>query len=208
MSIFIVSHSHMVRDILRTACKQQNIDIADVCPSSRALKILSGEDLVVLHTGRAMDDIIDQVGHLSALRPVPRIMLISPDAVMDAVRKTFDGTVDAILTENNPTETLVGAIAVVNKGYCLVPGPLGAPEKRTAASSAPSPKIKVKWAGTLLSPRECAVLEKLRDGGSNKDIANALGICEATVKVYLRTCFKKIGVKNRTQAAVWAAERL
>jgi DNA-binding NarL/FixJ family response regulator len=127
---------------------------------------------------------------------------------MDTVRKTFDGTIDAILTENNPTETLVSAIAVVSKGYRLVPGPLGAPEKRADAASVPSPKIKVKSGGPLLSPRESAVLEKLRDGGSNKDIANALGICEATVKVYLRTCFKKIGAKNRTQAAVWASEQL
>ncbi|ATG38071.1 putative regulatory protein, LuxR family (plasmid) [Phaeobacter piscinae] len=58
-----------------------------------------------------------------------------------------------------------------------------------------------------LSGREWLILTKLIDGATNKSIANELGICEATVKVHLRTCFRKIGAKNRTQAAIWASEQ-
>jgi len=59
-----------------------------------------------------------------------------------------------------------------------------------------------------LSGREWLILTKLIDGATNKSIANELGICEATVKVHLRTCFRKVGAKNRTQAAIWASEQI
>lgn len=59
-----------------------------------------------------------------------------------------------------------------------------------------------------LSAREEAVIRKLCEGASNKDIAKALRIGESTVKVHLRACYRKIGVRNRTQAAIWAANEL
>lgn len=61
---------------------------------------------------------------------------------------------------------------------------------------------------SILSRRETAVIRKLCEGASNKDIANALNIGESTVKVHLHACYRKIGVRNRTQAAIWAAKHL
>lgn len=59
-----------------------------------------------------------------------------------------------------------------------------------------------------LSTRERAVIRKLREGASNKDIAKDLHIGESTVKVHLRSCYRKIGVRNRTQAAMWVAKNI
>lgn len=59
-----------------------------------------------------------------------------------------------------------------------------------------------------LSIREKAVIRKLREGASNKDIAKDLHIGESTVKVHLRSCYRKIGVRNRTQAAIWVSRYL
>lgn len=59
-----------------------------------------------------------------------------------------------------------------------------------------------------LSIREKEVLRLVREGKSNKDIAKCLDIVESTVKVHLRGCLRKIGVENRTQAAVWASHHL
>jgi DNA-binding CsgD family transcriptional regulator len=53
-----------------------------------------------------------------------------------------------------------------------------------------------------LSPREGEVYELLRQGLSNKAIARALFISEATVKVHVRRILEKLGVKTRTQAAL------
>jgi two-component system nitrate/nitrite response regulator NarL len=58
-----------------------------------------------------------------------------------------------------------------------------------------------------LSNREIDILQELGSGQSNKMIAVKLGIAEATVKVYVKRILRKIGVRNRTQAALWAAAR-
>jgi DNA-binding NarL/FixJ family response regulator len=57
-----------------------------------------------------------------------------------------------------------------------------------------------------LSARELSVLHRLRDGLSNKEIARALGITEATVKVHVKAILRKAQVRNRTQVAMWASK--
>ena len=57
---------------------------------------------------------------------------------------------------------------------------------------------------TILTFREKEILNKLRIGASNIEIAQSLFISESTVKTHLYHLFKKISVKNRTQAVSWA----
>ncbi|MEO3432983.1 response regulator transcription factor [Inquilinus sp. CAU 1745] len=56
----------------------------------------------------------------------------------------------------------------------------------------------------VLSNRQTEILERIANGQSNKEIARGLGTSEATVKVHVRSVLRKIGVENRTQAAIWA----
>jgi len=46
----------------------------------------------------------------------------------------------------------------------------------------------------------------LTEGAPNKSIARQLGITEATVKIHVKSLIRKIGVQNRTQAALWAIQ--
>jgi len=55
-----------------------------------------------------------------------------------------------------------------------------------------------------LSTRERAILCCLTDGDSNKTVARRMTMTEATVKVHIKTILRKIRVRNRTQAAIWA----
>ncbi len=58
-----------------------------------------------------------------------------------------------------------------------------------------------------LSRREYEVLEGLTQGKSNKEIARDLDIREPTVKLHVKTLYRKIGASNRTQAAMIAKEQ-
>lgn len=60
----------------------------------------------------------------------------------------------------------------------------------------------------LLTHREKEIFNKLRIGASNNEIARSLFISENTVKTHLYNLFKKISVKNRTQAVSWANDNL
>lgn len=58
-----------------------------------------------------------------------------------------------------------------------------------------------------LTAREFEVLQQLSNGLTNKKIALALGISYETVKEHVQNVLRKIGVTDRTQAAVWAVRR-
>ena len=58
-----------------------------------------------------------------------------------------------------------------------------------------------------ISTREMQTLEQLCIGLSNKEIARNLDIQEVTVKLHVKNLFSKLGVSNRTQAALLAKER-
>lgn len=57
---------------------------------------------------------------------------------------------------------------------------------------------------STFTPREQEICNFLKNGYSNKDIANSLKIAEATVKIHIKALLRKTGLKNRTQAAVWS----
>jgi DNA-binding NarL/FixJ family response regulator len=58
-----------------------------------------------------------------------------------------------------------------------------------------------------LSPREMEILEHVTRGKSNKEIAYELGISHQTVKNHMTAILRKLGVDDRTQAAVYALSR-
>ena len=53
-----------------------------------------------------------------------------------------------------------------------------------------------------LTPQQYKVLVMLRDGSLNKQIAWELNVSEATIKAHITAIFRKLGVKNRTQAVI------
>ncbi|HEY4070364.1 MAG TPA: response regulator transcription factor [Sphingomicrobium sp.] len=59
-----------------------------------------------------------------------------------------------------------------------------------------------------LTPRERELVDLVRQGLRNRDIASQLGVTEGTVKVYLHAIFDKLGVDNRTELAMMAADLL
>ena len=59
-----------------------------------------------------------------------------------------------------------------------------------------------------LTEREREVLQLVRSGLANKQIARRLAISERTVKAHLTHIFQRLGVSDRTQAALWAQEHL
>ncbi len=58
-----------------------------------------------------------------------------------------------------------------------------------------------------LTKREGEVLRQIADGRTNKQIAESLGISAETVKEHVQNILGKIGVSDRTQAAVWAVRK-
>jgi LuxR family maltose regulon positive regulatory protein len=67
-------------------------------------------------------------------------------------------------------------------------------------------RVRARELRSLLSPRECEILDLIADGQSNKAIARRLGLGPETVKTHLKSVFAKLGVTRRTQAVLRAEE--
>ena len=104
------------------------------------------------------------------------------------------GAVGYLLKDAEPEDVVAGVRAVA-RGESPI-HPRAARQLLGARSAAPT--------GVDLTPREREVLSLVRGGLANKQIARRLGISERTVKAHLTSTFARIGVQDRTQAAVWA----
>jgi DNA-binding NarL/FixJ family response regulator len=109
------------------------------------------------------------------------------------------GAVGYLLKDADPEEVLDG-VRAVSRGESPL-HPKVARELLTAREHAPSADVQ-------LTPREAEVLGLVRSGLANKQIARRLGISERTVKAHLTSVFQRIGVVDRTQAALWAERHL
>jgi DNA-binding NarL/FixJ family response regulator len=167
---------------------------------------------------------------------VEQVRALEPDLVlMDLSMPGFDG-VDAtraimatgidtkvvVLTTYSSSENLNAALDAGAHGYLtkdVEPSVLVAGLRSAVSGGAPlSPSVAIHLlarrttdsaaAATALSPREQEILRLLLDGRSNKQIARELGISEQTVKTHFGRIFQRIDVRDRTQAALWAAAHL
>lgn len=69
------------------------------------------------------------------------------------------------------------------------------------------PALKDRLSMKDLSPKEMEVLRLLAAAASNKQIAQALGVTENTVKIHLRRIYRKLGVSSRSEATIVAIRR-
>jgi len=78
-------------------------------------------------------------------------------------------------------------------------------DPRVARALLPSATPRIK---DTLSVRELQVLRLVAKGLAKKQVGRALGISERTVKVHVTHVFRRIGVTDRTSAAIWARDNL
>jgi DNA-binding NarL/FixJ family response regulator len=110
------------------------------------------------------------------------------------VRALDAGAIGYLLKDAEPEEILA-AIRAAARGESPI-APRAAAELLADRKSR-SPTVE-------LTARELEVLRLVVDGLANKQIARRLGIREKTVKGHLTNLFQRIGVVDRTQAALWA----
>ena len=127
---------------------------------------------------------------------------ISPDALLKSLDLVLLGET---IVPQGFTQLLRSQLRLQQE----VPSPGSYPETRLEYPRTQSPVEALRTADIMrLSNREEMILLRLTEGDSNKHIARELKITEATVKTHVKALLHKIGVRNRTQAAVWATNHL
>lgn len=156
-------------------------------------------DLVVLDFSMPGMEGTEGVKRLRAAYPDLAIAVTSGVAKTRDVKTVLDLGAHGFLPKTLTGSAYAGALRVIAEGGTYVP----VETMKALAAEAADRKINAEG----LTPREMEVLEGIADGKPNKQIARDLEIHEVTVKLHARSIFKKIGVQNRSQAAVVARER-
>lgn len=115
---------------------------------------------------------------------------------MSAIRSGADG----YLLKDVPSREVVEAIRTVARGESVVHPSL---TKRLLDFHKRQTRSRVT---TELTERESEILGCLVDGLSNKEVAEQLGISDKTVKIHVSNIFKKLKVKSRSQAVIYAIQ--
>lgn len=134
------------------------------------------------------------------LAELPRTRVVALTSFSDRQRVTdvlAAGATGYVLKDSRPDD-LLAAVRAAADGHVPV-------DPRVAAALLPSQEVPLT---EQLSEREKQVLRLVAAGLANKQIARRLGIAEATVKVHTGNIFRRIGVTDRTSAALWAKENL
>jgi DNA-binding NarL/FixJ family response regulator len=144
-------------------------------------------------------DGIEATRRIRSADPAVNVVMLTAFSDRDRILDAVDaGAVGYLLKDAEPDELIRGLRAAARGESPLAPKAAQAlVAARAAHRSEPD-----------LTPREREVLGLLADGLPNKLIARRLEISEKTVKAHLTNIFQRIGVTDRTQAALWAQRHM
>jgi DNA-binding NarL/FixJ family response regulator len=205
MKILIVDDHALVRRGMSYVVKEgfPDAEVSEAGSAAAALVILRAEkvDLALVDVRMPDLDGLDLLRSVKAEWPdIPVIMLSTYENAPYVKRALSDGASGYLLKDATP-EDLSQAINVALSGSGNVLSPRVI---QNLFDDAESNSHNGRRSEFSLTQRENDILCLLSEGRSNRDIAGSLFLSEKTVKAHLAAIFRKLGVTNRTQAAMAA----
>ncbi len=207
MKILIADSQALLRQGLRVVLAELDGDVdVDEVGNTFDLLARAGEgeayDLLIVDLDLAEmaagDGIMGVCEHFAG---VPLVILAASESPGDMRHAIAAGARGYILKTARPV-AVIHALRLVLSGEVFVPpavlNQVGVAPGDVAPEDAGASVIR------RLTPREREIVDQLVTGRSNKQIAKELSINEGTVKVHLKAVLRKLGVANRTQAAMVA----
>lgn len=195
-------HAVVRSGLLQLLGDVDQIDVVGAAADGRqAVELAATErpDVVLMDLEMPDLDGIEATRRIRAADPEVNVVVLTAFSDRRRILDAIDaGAVGYLLKDAEPEELIRGLEAAARGESPLAPKAAQAlVAARTAGQTDPD-----------LTPREREVLGLVADGLPNKLIARRLEISEKTVKAHLTNIFQRIGVSDRTQAALWAQRNL
>jgi DNA-binding NarL/FixJ family response regulator len=205
IKLLIADDHEVVRAGLKTLLAGTDIKVvAEASSGDQAVRLaLKHEpDVVLLDIRMPEGDGLNALGRIKLDRPEMPVLILStydnPTYVARAVALGANG----FLLKGTSKDKLIEAI----KGAAQGQNVWTRDELRRVTGALATPRLAAD-VEVPLTQRESEVLRQLAFGLTNKEIALALHISYETVKEHVQHILRKIGVSDRTQAAVWAVRK-
>jgi len=200
MRILIADDHDLLRDTLKVYLEGiGDFDTVAVHDLPSALSMIDADeefDVVLLDLNMPGMNGLDGLQKALDAREGLRVALISGAATREVAEQALDMGAAGFLPKSLPAKSLANAVKFMAMGEQYAPLDfMTAPEEASQNALA-----------SKLSERELQVLKGLTEGKSNKEIARDLDLTEPTIKLHMKTLYRKVGASNRTQAALIAKD--
>jgi len=202
--VIIDDHPLLRKGLQQLAVFSPELDIigeADNGEQGLALVRELRPDLVLLDLKMPGMNGLETLEALKRLEPAPKVVILTVSDAREDVVAALRGGADGYLLKDMDPEDLLAKLHELAQGR-LVMSPNVA--ECLALALRAENRLVDESAAKQLTDREREILCHISNCESNKLIARNLDIAEATVKVHVKHLLKKLGLKSRTEAAVWA----
>jgi DNA-binding NarL/FixJ family response regulator len=198
--ILLADDHAVVREGLRALLEQQPDlrIVAEASDGPGALRMVASEtpDVILLDMKMPGATAVETITAIKQLRPRTQVLVFTSYAEDSQVRDALTAGATGYLLKDALSEDLIRAVREVNAGRAW----LHPQAQRQMLEWMRRPPSQID----SLTARERSVLGLLAEGQSNKQIARNLGLTAGTVKGYVSQVLEKLGVADRTQAALLA----
>jgi DNA-binding NarL/FixJ family response regulator len=203
--VLLADDHEVVRRGLKSLFEGTDIQVvAEAANGHDALKLVKEKKLDVVLLDVRMPDLdgLNVLGRIKLDHPdLPVLMLSTYDNPTYVARAVALGAAGYVL-KDSPRDKLLDSIRGAATGETV----WTREELRRVTGALATPRLSAE-VEVPLTQRESEVLKQLALGLTNKEIAQALHISYETVKEHVQHILRKIGVTDRTQAAVWAVRK-
>ena len=202
--VFVVDDHEMIRRGLRDLAGEfGGIEIVgEADRASTALEGIArtGPDVALLDIRLPDQNGVELCREIRSERPGVRCLMFTSYADEDAMVNAIMAGASGYLLKHTTADELVEAIRSVADGHSL----LDPEATRALMARVTHPPAKPD---PELSPQQERVLELIVAGLSNREIAQRLGLAEKTIKNYVSAILDKLGLRSRTQAALYRVQQ-
>jgi DNA-binding NarL/FixJ family response regulator len=206
ITVLVADDHPVVRQGLQVLLSvQDDIEVVGEAADGGQVLAMAAEldpDVILLDLKLPVRDGVAVLRELRDGRLKARVLVLTSAADRDLVRLAVQAGAAGFLYKDVDPDALVRALRSVHDGHTLLdPEAAGTLLRSGAITSA------VQGIGALTA-REREVLAQIADGRSNREISRLLRVSEKTVKTHVSSVLAKLGVADRTQAALVAVRQL
>jgi len=201
--VLIVDDHAVVREGLRTFLElQDGIEIAGEAADGREAvtrAVALKPDVILMDLMMPRGDGVTAMRALRARVPRSRVIVLTSFSDEQRLMPALEAGAHGYLLKDAEPSELARAVRAAHAGEAVIDPTVA--QRLLSTLAGPRPAAA---GGKSLTPREREVLELIAVGASNKRIALELGIAQKTVKTHVGHVLAKLGVSDRTQAALLA----
>ena len=203
IKVVLVDDHAVLRDGLKTIISnEEDIQVIGEATNGKELLRLVEKiipDVIVMDINMPHQNGIELTGIIKMKYPTVKILMLTmykhDEYFMMAIKEGADG----YLLKDSPSDEVISAIRTVFKGESVIHTSL---TKKLFTLH----QVEKKQDDKTLTDREKEVLICLVEGLTNKEIASKLFISDKTVKIHVSNIFRKLEVKSRSQAIIYAVQ--